>query len=77
MLVDDLIRQVAVIFANSSTPAALAAKSPNSHALRNKSGPISPCPNGLTKIPSGRADSRERFALRIESGRARIGPEHP
>jgi hypothetical protein len=38
-------------------------------ALRNRSGPISPCSNSLRKIPSGRrANSRANFLLRIESG---------
>src|SRR5216683_7085252 len=34
--------------------AATIPSSPNSHALRNRSGPISPCSNGATKMPSGR-----------------------
>ena len=41
-----------------------------SHAARNRSGPISPRSNGLTKMPSGRrASSRSRFALRIDNGK--------
>jgi hypothetical protein len=33
---------------------------PNSHALQNRSGPISPCSNGAVKMPSGRRASRRR-----------------
>ena len=33
------------------------------------SGPISPCSNGLTKMPSGRrANNRDKWALRIDKG---------
>src|SRR5579862_8314322 len=41
-------------------------------AARNRSGPISPCSNGATKMPSGRrANRRSRLAFRMVSGRAR------
>src|SRR4029077_12399677 len=37
---------------------------PNSQALRNRSGPFSPCSKSLTKMPSGRrANSRARLLL--------------
>ncbi len=45
---------------------------PMLQAARKRSGPISPCSNGLTKMPSGLPrSSRARFALRIDSGRSR------
>ena len=43
---------------------------PSRQAWRNRSGPISPCSKSLRKIRSTRrASSRERLALRIDSGR--------
>ena len=40
-------------------------------ACRNRSGPISPCSNSETKMPSGRrANSRARFVLRRCSGKS-------
>ena len=46
--------------------------SPIMQVWRNRSGPISPCSNGATKIPSGRrASSRARLVLRRLNGRAR------
>jgi len=45
---------------------------PNSHALRNRSGPISPSSNVATKMPSGlRANSRCSLVFRIKSRRSR------
>ena len=54
---------------------------PNSHALRNRSGPISLCSKSLTKMPSGRrASSRARLVLRSTgldpANRRRPSPTH-
>jgi len=43
--------------------------------LRNKSGPISPCSNGATKMPSGpRAKSRARFVCASTAAARRSSP---
>src|ERR1700722_7606258 len=45
---------------------------PMLQTARKRSGPISPCPNGATKMPSGhRARSRARLVLRRLNGRSR------
>lgn len=48
--------------------------SPNSHALRNRSGPISPCSYSGKDESSRRASSRAKFVLRIDGGG--LNPRH-